>query len=158
MATLHGIELASFLTVFFKVLIHNGSSLSKTNYFLIFINSYPSWVFCLVTYVCLMQKIRGVPLNTKVKTDGSAVGGSSCGDICNAYVFITSSITCIFTGCVGSSEASIWPGSIGEVNYFYCISWRFDLITYIHTATQLLQLGWVTSNAIEYLLEKQFNL
>lgn len=109
-------------------------------------------------YIWLMQKIPGVTLIAEVKIDSSAAAGSICGHICNAYAFITSYITCIFTGCVGSNEASIWPGSIGEINYFHCISWRLDLITYIHTATQLVQLGWVTSNAIEYLLEKQFNL
>lgn len=81
----------------------------------------------LTGYVCLSYvETPGITVTTKGKIDGSAAVGSSCGafamHMTEIDVFITSYITCIFTGCVGSREASIWPGSISEINDFHSIS------------------------------------
>lgn len=89
--------------------------------------------------VCLfyLQPTCNFDISRGPAATGSSNGASAVHTI-KTGVFLISYITCFFPGCVGSSEASIWPGSISEEHDFHCISRRFDLIACIHTTTQCL--------------------
>ena len=145
-----------FCALFLTFLIRNSSFLSKTRSFcLLFLGLLVGFSI----WLCLsfMEDSRCNPDlwggHGRLRCCWQQLQGT-CHVDCNTGVFVAAAITCIFTGRVGGNEAAVWPGPVREINDLHCISWRFDLIAAIHVPAQFLQLGWVTSNAIKYLLRK----